>query len=203
MLIKHVIQRLSDLGGNQQDTPCLDRRGFLKVAAVAAGGLMAGPALARVSSLKEQARSLAFYNTHTGENLRLVYWAPKEGYLRQALREVNWALRDHHTDKAIAIDPTLLDLMHAMQLKLGTRKPFHVISAYRSPETNAMLRRRSRRVAKNSYHMEGKAVDLRLPGFEIGDLRRAALALETGGVGYYPRSGYVHVDTGPVRSWRA
>lgn len=202
MLIKSVFRHLENNGTEQKRTPCLNRRGFLKVATVAAAGLVTSPALARVTTVKERARSVAVYNTHTGESLKLVYWAPGEGYLHQALKELSWTLRDHYTDQSIPIDPKLLDLMHALQVKLDVKKPVHVLSGYRTPATNAMLRRHSRRVAKHSYHILGKAADIRLPGWHASDLRRAALSFHAGGVGYYRRSDFIHIDTGPVRTWK-
>ncbi|MDQ2694240.1 MAG: DUF882 domain-containing protein, partial [Pseudomonadota bacterium] len=120
---------------------------------------------------------------------------------RQSLKEISWALRDHRTDEVMAIDPRLIDLMHALQVKMG-RKPLDVLSGYRSQETNVMLRQHSRRVAKNSFHTKGRAVDLCIPGCDLTDLCQAARELNGGGVGYYPRSGFVHIDTGPVRYWR-
>jgi uncharacterized protein YcbK (DUF882 family) len=146
------------------------------------------------------ARQLEFHNLHTGESLRAVYW---EGgrYLPDALAEIDYVLRDFRTGDVRSIDPGLLDLVHRLRLCLECERPVQVISGYRSPETNAMLARRSKGVAKNSYHVKGMAIDLRLPDRRLEELRVAALALAGGGVGYYPKSNFVHMDTGPVRAW--
>jgi uncharacterized protein YcbK (DUF882 family) len=146
-------------------------------------------------------RHLSFYAPSTGETVRAVYWAPRQGYIRDSVREISWALRDHHNDQYKLFDTSLLDHLYALQLKMDFKTPFHIICGYRSPGTNAMLRQRSRRVAKNSYHMRAMAVDIRMPGRSTADLRRAALSLQAGGVGYYPRSNFIHIDTGPLRTW--
>jgi uncharacterized protein YcbK (DUF882 family) len=146
-------------------------------------------------------RTLSLLNTHTGERLKeVVYWE-QGSYLSSALDDINYVLRDHRTDDVHSIDPTTLDLMAAISRKVNAQRPFEIISAYRSPQTNKLLRRLSNAVAKNSYHMQGKAVDLRLPGVPLKVLRKAAQDLRMGGVGYYPKSNFVHVDSGQVRSW--
>lgn len=174
------------------------RRRFLGMAAAAATSLIAAPALAipRVSL----GRSLAFYNLHTGESLDLVYWT--EGrYLPDATQRIEYLLRDFRNNKVHAIDPRLLDLLTALRGGLNTEAPFQVISGYRSPETNEMLRRTTEGVAGNSLHLQGQAIDIRIPGRSLAAVHRTALALQMGGVGYYPRSDFVHVDVGRVRRW--
>ena len=177
---------------------CPNRRNFLKLTAFAAAGLIAGPAFAKIGPLKQ--RPLSFYNTHTGEKLRTEYWARGE-YLPEGLAEINHILRDHRTNEVKPIDPRLLDLLYALQLKLGSRQAFHIISGYRSLATNDFLFRQSRGVVKNSLHICGKAADIRLPGCKLSSLRHAAMDLQEGGVGYYPTSDFVHVDVGTVRYW--
>ncbi|HEA68807.1 MAG TPA: DUF882 domain-containing protein [Desulfobacterales bacterium] len=145
-------------------------------------------------------RSLSFYNTQTTERLFINYYS-KGKYKLNALEEINYILRDHRTGETRSIDIRLLDLLCAISQKLNTRSPFHVISGYRSPATNAMLRKKSRRVAKNSLHVRGKAVDIRLPKFKTALLRRTSMDLKQGGVGYYRRSNFVHVDVGRIRYW--
>jgi uncharacterized protein YcbK (DUF882 family) len=145
-------------------------------------------------------KSLAFYNTNTGEKLTTVYWF-RGKYLPESLRAINRVLRDHHSDEICPIDPQLLDLLHALGTQVDADQPFEVISAYRSPHTNSWLRQFNPSVAEHSMHTEGKAVDLRLPGRDIATVRRAAVALQSGGVGYYPYARFVHLDTGPVRYW--
>lgn len=119
----------------------------------------------------------------------------------EELERLHFIMRDHHVDEMAAIDLRLLEGLHALQSKLESSAPIHVLSGYRSPSTNAMLKRKYRNVAENSYHMRGRAVDFWLPGRRTGALRRAALSLRVGGVGYYPRSQFVHLDTGPRRVW--
>jgi uncharacterized protein YcbK (DUF882 family) len=145
-------------------------------------------------------RRLAIYNTRTGEEWSRVYWC-EDDYVPEALAEISYLLRDHRTNEVREIDPRLLDLLYGLNDKLESRGPFLVVSGYRSPETNAILRRRSRRIARNSLHMEGMAVDIRMKDRSTKQLARAALSLKAGGVGYYPRRQFVHVDTGKVRRW--
>jgi uncharacterized protein YcbK (DUF882 family) len=158
-------------------------------------------ALAKLSLTGVQERSLSLLNTHTGERLKeVVYWE-KGNYILDALENLNHVLRDHRTNQVHPIDPMTLDLMAAISRKVDARQPFEIISGYRSPQTNRSLRGNSNGVAKNSYHMQGKAVDLRLPGVPLKKVRKAALELRMGGVGYYSKSGFVHIDSGRVRSW--
>jgi uncharacterized protein YcbK (DUF882 family) len=145
-------------------------------------------------------RAVALYNTHTGESVHAIYWF-RGRYLPEAMSTVDRVLRDHRTDEIKPIDPQLLDLLHAISGELACSHPFYVISAYRSPSTNAFLRFMSRHVAEHSLHMDGKAIDLRIPGWASHTVRRVAIELRMGGVGYYPRADFVHVDVGPVRYW--
>lgn len=156
------------------------------------------PALAALGEV----RSLAFNNLHTGEQLSLEYWAQGR-YLPDALSAVNHLLRDFRTGDTHAIDPQLLDLLAVIRGKLETTTPFSVISGYRSPATNARLRGEDGHsgVASQSLHMQGMAIDIRVPGRRLADLRDIALTLKSGGVGYYPQSDFVHVDVGRVRRW--
>ncbi|MDH5592439.1 MAG: DUF882 domain-containing protein, partial [Gammaproteobacteria bacterium] len=114
---------------------------------------------------------------------------------------INRVLRDHRTGDIIDIDPTLVDLLNILHHKMNGRKPFHVISGYRSPKTNESLRKQTSGVAKKSFHMQGRAIDIRLPGRELTALRKAAINLQAGGVGFYPKSDFIHIDTGRVRHW--
>jgi uncharacterized protein YcbK (DUF882 family) len=119
----------------------------------------------------------------------------------EALAKIDHILRDFRTDEVKRIDMGVLDLLHRIGLKIGAHKPFHVISGYRSAKTNALLRKSNKGIAKNSFHIVGKAIDLRLPGLPTSVLRDVAVNLKGGGVGYYPRSGFIHIDVGPVRYW--
>lgn len=181
-----------------QDSNKQSRRNFIKMAG-AGLCLTACPAWAK-SLLSLPERKLAFYNTHTGENSKITYWE-SGSYIPDALVELNHILRDHRTNQVTPIDKRLFDLLHAMKNKLDANQPFHIISGYRSPATNAKLSSRSGGVAKKSLHMQGKAIDIRLPKCALSNLRKAAVSLRGGGVGYYPDSNFVHVDVGRVRYW--
>lgn len=178
------------------------RRSFLKAGLIAAAGLtLPVNALAKIAAGTEQEKQLSFYNTHTGESLKkAVFWADGR-YIPESIEEINYILRDYRTGTEIEMDPELFDLLYDLRRTLGTGKPLHIISGYRSPQTNKMLRHNSSGVAKNSLHMRGKAADIRIPGVSTSHLRKVALSLKAGGVGYYPDSRFVHVDTGRVRFW--
>jgi len=182
-------------------SPDMNRRQLLK-AGVLATLVCLSPLPVMGFGLSDcQDRSLSLFNTHTGEKLtEMIYWE-KGLYLPEALNDINYLLRDHRTNEVHSIDPTTLDLMAAISRKVDARRPFEIISGYRSPSTNELLRKKSRSVAKKSYHVQGKAVDLRLPGIPLKVVRKAALDLRMGGVGYYSKSDFVHVDSGRVRSW--
>jgi uncharacterized protein YcbK (DUF882 family) len=170
-----------------------------------AGGISAAilasikPAAAAVAPLKD--RTLHLYHRQTGEFFKDTFF--QEGrYVADALDRVNWLMRDWHTDQTKSIDPALLDLLYNVGNSVDAATPFEILSGYRTPETNAALRRHGVRAASNSYHMVGQAVDITLPGVSLRNMRKAALSLGLGGVGYYPYSGFIHVDTGDVRQWK-
>lgn len=148
----------------------------------------------------DKARRLSIESLHTGERLSTVYWADGQ-YLPGALDEVNWVLRDHRNNASHPMDPRLLDLLAALDNAFDGGATFQVISGYRSPETNKMLVAASDGVARGSLHLQGQAIDIRIPGVRLASLRDAAMSLQAGGVGYYARSDFVHVDTGRVRHW--
>jgi uncharacterized protein YcbK (DUF882 family) len=146
-------------------------------------------------------KTLSLENTTTGDNLRVTYFE-KGRYLPDALHEINFLYRDHLTDEIHPVDVALLDQLHDLQTTLGVdKRPIHVICGYRSPFTNAHLRRNSHGVARHSLHMEGRAIDIRMTGVDSRTVRDAALSLAKGGVGYYPGSDFVHLDTGDFRTW--
>jgi uncharacterized protein YcbK (DUF882 family) len=159
-----------------------------------------GRAGAALNSTDSSKRSLALHNLHTDEHLEVTYWA-RGAYRPDALAQIDWIMRDHHTDEVLAIDRHLVELLHRLQSRLGGHRTFEVISGYRSPATNALLASVSDAVAHKSLHMDGKAVDINVAGVRLNALRRAATALKAGGVGYYPNSGFIHVDVGRVRYW--
>lgn len=183
---------------NRMPVLVVGRRRFLKGCVLATTALIVQPALAGTDALKE--KSLSFYNTHTGEKTSTVYWA-NGLYIDESLAEINRILRDHRTGDMWPMAPGLLDLLFDLRLLLETQQPFHVISGYRSPATNNMLWKTSGGVAKTSLHTVGRAIDIRVPGRDLVTLRRTAMYLGRGGVGYYPASDFVHVDTGRVRCW--
>lgn len=144
---------------------------------------------------------LSLYNIHTDERLRVRYRDRTGEYDLSALDDINHILRCHHTGEVAAIDPRLLEHVNLVQKALGGEGDIHVISGYRSPEYNALLVKKSRRAARHSYHVEGQALDFFIPGVQPRVIRQAALKLKYGGVGYYRRAQFVHLDCGPFRSW--
>lgn len=184
----------------------LNRRSFLGLgAAAAATAMLPRRALAAAGATTPKApeRVLSFFNTHTGERLKTAYCCGGV-YQPEALKEINHILRDFRMNEIKPIDPKLLDALHELGGTLEVDQPFHIISGYRSPHTNTMLRERggqSTGVATKSLHMVGKAIDIRVPGVKLDHLRGAARSLKLGGVGYYPSSNFVHVDVGRVRYW--
>ncbi len=179
-------------------TEICGRRQVLGTVAAAAACMVAAPALALPRMPGR--RILAFDHLHTGESLDVVYWADGH-YQPGALHRINWLLRDFRTDQVHPIDPHLLDLLTALRQQLRVRAPFQVVSGYRSPATNAWLASLTEGVATNSLHMQGQAIDISVPGRPLWAVRRVALGLRGGGVGYYPRSHFVHLDVGRVRYW--
>lgn len=187
------------------------RRQFIRRAGALALAGFATPALASVQPVAPASasatagaatvRRLAFQHLHTGERLAVDY-AEQDQYLPDALGALNRLLRDHYSGEVGTIAPALFDQLHRLQQLLDSSQPIHVISGYRAPSTNARLReKRGGGVARRSLHMDGRAIDVRIPGVPLGTLREAALSLRAGGVGYYPREQFVHLDNGPVRRW--
>lgn len=158
------------------------------------------PAIVSPRGQTRGARSIALYNTHTGESVNVDYFVDGR-YDRESLEEIDRVLRDYHTDEIIPIDPAVIDQVHLVRGALDSSEAFNIYSGYRSPETNAAFRRMRGGVAEHSYHVRGKAIDLNLPGRDLRQVRMAALSLGSGGVGYYPWAGFVHVDSGPIRRW--
>ena len=183
------------------------RRRFLhRASAIALGAglttLAPRAAVAALSpSVGANARALSFEHTHTGEHLQLVY-AMGDQVLPQAQLSLNHFLRDHYSGTVGEIDPRLFGLLFALRREVGSDAPFQVISGYRCPVTNERLRKtRGGCVARRSLHMDGMAIDIRLPGVALADLRDAAQTLQVGGVGFYKSDNFIHVDTGRVRHW--
>ncbi|MGH1481356.1 MAG: DUF882 domain-containing protein [Geminicoccales bacterium] len=178
----------------------LSRRRFLGISAMGCASLAASSGTLALSYPSMAARELHLYNLHTHETLKAVYW--RDGaYLSEGLAQISYHLRDFRTGGIKPIDPTLLNILHQLINDADVAEPINVISGYRTPATNAMLAARSSKVAPNSFHMRGRAIDIRLPGFSTVGVRDIARSMSKGGVGYYPESDFVHLDTGPLRTW--
>ncbi len=175
------------------------RRDFLKMTA---GGVVLASAMPMFSwaSLPDKPRVLAMNNLNTGEQLETCYFDGKS-YVKKELHLLDQFCRDHRRNETFSMDRHLFDQLSQIQKLVGKESEVVLISGYRSPVTNAALRSHSSAVAKKSYHMQGKAIDFRLDGVKLSTVREAAMSLKAGGVGYYPGSNFVHIDTGPVRSW--
>lgn len=181
-----------------------DRRHFLKQAASlgaagVASSLLSPAAMARTV---QEERTLHVYNIHTGETVSSTFWANGE-YIDDGLMALDFLVRDHRADMAIAMQKQLYQNMYELQTLFNSKEPLYIISGYRAPASNASLRQASSGVAEHSLHMQGRAIDIRIPGVSHRHLHRAALAMGNGGVGYYPKSGFIHIDTGRVRHWTA
>jgi uncharacterized protein YcbK (DUF882 family) len=179
----------------------LHGRRSLLLAAAAATLTPFAPAAAKVrKQIVYPERALSLNNAHTGEQERIVYWADGN-YLHEGLNRVNWILRDFRTSETKSIDPRLLNILYLLTRTLDVHQPVLVLSGYRSKQTNDMLRRTTEGVARRSFHMAGRAIDIRMPRIATRNVQKAALTLGGGGVGYYPSSNFVHLDSGPVRTW--
>lgn len=179
----------------------MTRRALL--GAFAATTVAAAPTFSKAAGFLRGAgdiRRLRMYSGRTGERIDMIYWVEGD-YIKDAVREVNHFMRDWRTDDVKKIDLRTIDIMAAAHNLLDINEPYMLLSGYRSPKTNAMLRSRSRGVAKNSLHMKGQAADLRLGSRSVSQMARAAAACQGGGVGKYSGSNFVHMDCGPVRSW--
>ena len=180
------------------------RRRFLQLGAVAGAiggaGALSGRALAQAYT--GPARRIALHNTHTSESIDAVYWENGR-YVPEALTALNHVLRDYRNNEVHVMRPELMDLISTLGRAVDHTGPVQIISGYRSPVTNAFMHVHSSGVASHSLHMQGMAMDIRMPGVQLSHLHNAALSLGRGGVGYYPSSDFVHVDVGPVRHWGA
>ena len=183
--------------GEKSQVP-VDPTRRLLLRATVAGSIMAVAPLSTAWAASE--RRLELQNLHTGERVNQPYWIQGQ-YLPDSLATINSVLRDHRSGEVYPIDPGLLDLLSALQQRVDSRQGYHVISGYRSPATNASLHSKSKGVAKRSLHMQGRAIDIRLPGTQLAHLHSAAMEMKSGGVGLYTGSNFIHIDTGRVRSW--
>ena len=179
----------------------VSRRGLLGV--FAATALVAAPTYSNAFGLLKGAgdiRRISMYSGRTGESIDTIYWIEGE-YIPEVVKEINNFMRDWRTDDVVKMDPRNFDIMAAAHRLMDVNEPYMLLSGYRSPKTNAMLRSHSKGVAKTSLHMKGQAADLRLKSRSVGQMAKAALACQAGGVGRYSRSDFVHMDCGAVRSW--
>ncbi len=174
-----------------------NRRDFLKKSLIFTSAII----IPSRSAAAKYEKRIRLYHTHTGESIDSTFWANGE-YIYDELENLEYFLRDYRNNEVHKIDVDLIEYLYGLKQRLGTHREFYILSAYRSPQTNNYLRRHSRGVAKKSFHMYGKAVDIRLPGYRLSTLKLAALSLRRGGVGYYPRSNFIHIDTGTPRYWR-
>lgn len=175
----------------------LSRRRFLfGVSTLAAASVLPGKAMASVG----HKRALSMVNLHTGQTAQGIYW--QNGlYLDETLQSFNEVLKDHRSGDVTHMDPALFDQLTRLTGHLGFDGTIEVISGYRSPASNAAMKKAGHHVATKSFHCLGKAIDIRLPGVKLAKAHKAALAMKAGGVGYYPQDGFIHIDTGPVRRW--
>ncbi|RJF84233.1 DUF882 domain-containing protein [Azospirillum cavernae] len=201
------------LGDDERAAPIMGRRGFLSFAAAALSAaavpsvvtatvapVVLGASPVEAAPLVGSVRRIALHNVNTRESFEGVYWADGN-YKPDALKKLDVLLRDHRAKQVCHYDPRLFDLLARVHATVDSDAPFEVICGFRSRRTNAMARRRSRGVAKESYHTRGMAIDIRLPDAQLRGISEVAKSMQVGGVGYYPRSGFVHLDVGPVRTW--
>lgn len=178
-----------------------DRREFLKLSVGAfTATFLPLQTLAATLPKTGSRRHLSFFNTHTHESIDVCYFE-QGAYCREALDQINYILRDHRASEVHFIDLRLLDQLYAIKSRVRPKTPFYVISGYRSPATNGMLRQKTTGVARASYHIKGQAIDIRLPGYRTERLRDLCITMKSGGVGFYAKSDFIHLDTGPVRYW--
>lgn len=184
------------------DAMGVDRRFVLRT--FAASVATAAPVFANAAGFLRGSgdiRRLTMTSSRTGESIDLIYWVDGK-YIKDALKEVNYFMRDWRMDKSTAIDTRAIDIMAAAHRIMDTDEPYQLLSGYRTPQTNALLRSNSRGVARKSLHMKGQAADLRLKSRSVTQMHRAASSLHAGGVGRYYGSRFVHMDCGDVRTWR-
>lgn len=186
---------------NNDGSNGISRRSLLRI--FAATALVAAPTYSNAFGFLKGAgdiRRVKMYSPRTGESVDAIYWIDGE-YIPEVLKSMNHFMRDWRTDDAVSMDPRNLDIIAATHRLLDVTEPYSLLSGYRSPATNKMLREHSRGVARNSLHMKGMAADLRLHARSVSQIRKAAESCSAGGVGHYNRSNFVHMDCGPVRTW--
>ena len=180
----------------------LSRRHFIKIGLLSTVTAIFNPiqAVDAIIRTLPPNRNLSLFNTHTNENLEVNY-CRNGSYCSKGLAQINQIMRDHRSGDVRAIDTKLLDILYTFAHRLNQPDPFHIISGYRSQATNTLLRKKSRGVARRSFHTQGMAIDIRIPSLQTRILHTEALKLNAGGVGYYPESDFIHLDCGPIRNW--
>ncbi len=185
--------------GNE-DANLIERRDVLKMGLTGVLATTLPLGFAQDAHAKKNTWRVSFRNAHTGDSFNGVYRVGNK-YMPEAFERMNYVLRDFRTGEVFPMDPRVIDILALVQQKSGQRKHVDILSGYRSPKTNARLRKNTNGVARNSFHMYGQALDMRIEGFSTRSLRNIATGLKAGGVGYYPKSSFVHIDTGAVRTW--
>ena len=196
-----MLQRILENRTSDDSDIVLSRRRFVRHLACGSLLTLGAPVIAEAAKARFPThKTLALQNINTGDKLKLTYFE-KGRYIHSALEEIDYVLRDYRTGDVHRMDPDLLDLLYDLKLAVGANRPFEIICGYRSPVTNANLHRHRSGVANNSLHMQGRAIDIRLDGFDTKHLRNVAISMHRGGVGYYPKSDFIHLDTGKPRTW--
>ena len=181
-------------------TKNITRRTFLYLAAAGAAALGSGRASFAKSFLPDTG-ALTLFNYHTNDRLSIRFRRPDGSYDLDGLHAINWIMRCHHTNQETIMDVNAIEYLNLVDKKLGGGNEIHIISGYRSPSYNSLLVQNGRHVAKQSLHRFGKAIDIAIPGIPLDKVRHTAVALQLGGVGYYPGAGFVHIDSGKIRTW--
>lgn len=193
-------KKFLDAGVNRRDVLKAGLTGMAGVLPLLLLGSLPAEAASFAASPRSQAYNITFRNQHTGETFSGPYRVGGR-YLPDAFEQINLIMRDFRTGEVFPVDPRVIDILYMAHRKTGARQPFEVLSGYRSPRTNDMLRRSSEGVATHSLHLTGQAVDVRLPDYSTRQLRNVAVGMRAGGVGYYADSNFVHMDSGKVRTW--
>jgi len=178
----------------------ITRRTFLHMAVAGAATLSRGRA-AYAKSILTESGALSLFNAHTNDRLTVTFRRTDGSYDLNALHAVNWIMRCHYTNQITIMDINAIEYLNLVDKKLGGGHEIHIISGFRSPTYNSLLLQSGRHVAKNSLHRVGKAIDIVIPGIPLDKVRHTAVALQLGGVGYYPGAGFVHIDSGKIRTW--
>lgn len=191
---------IQNIVSGSETASVIDRREVLKLGLAGVLATTLPLSFATDAQARQNTWRVGFRNAHTGDSFNGVYRVGNK-YMPEAFERMNYILRDFRTGEVFPMDPRVIDIMALIQQKAKQREPIEILSGYRSPKTNARLRKNTSGVARNSFHMYGQALDMHIKGYRTSSLRNIAKGLKAGGVGYYPKSDFIHVDTGAVRSW--